>query len=153
MRVSNVNVVGMLSINQASAGVTAAAAVLSTSTKVFEIQVQPAGYLLMFDPDAVLMIKDNGSTESADKSPVIVQIQPSDKQGTIVIEETSYGAVKFNQDTRIQHHPVMPGKPQLRYYARPFDLIQIYMTSNTSLITSSNAGLTLNIKKVTANLS
>ncbi len=143
----NIKVLGTLSLNRTSTGVTNSAGTAASLTKVIEYQVPAAGYSVMLDSDTVLMIKDNGTTETADTSAVQVVAVKADRLATQVIEDSQYGLVKRNQDTKIQHHPILTPGLAGAVIIQPFGLLQVWINSDQTYSSSANS-FTLIAKKV-----
>lgn len=120
-------------INQGSAGVTLSAGVASSLTKVVDFQVQP-GASIILDRDSILMLKDNGSTETANRSKIEVRLVSANQKKTETPFETTYNQLKYNQDSRIQYRPV---KGPERYILQPFARLQVWINSDQTVATAS----------------
>lgn len=120
-------------LNAGSAGVTLSAGTASSLTKIIEYQVQPGANIIL-DRDTVLMIKDNGATESANKSKATIYLVSANKQQTTILAESSYNQLKYNQDTRIQFHPV---RGVTQYRMPPFSFLQVFINSDQTVATAS----------------
>ncbi len=120
------------SVNHASAGVTLGAGTASSMSKIVDYQVQP-GHRVLLDRDAVLMLKDNGVTETASRSKIEVRVVSANQKRTETRYEGTYGQVKFNQDTRIQLHPFKTGK----FVLSPFARFQVWANSDQTIQTAS----------------
>lgn len=121
------------SIRNGSPGVTLYAGTSAVATQVVAYQVQP-GHKIVLDKDAVLMIKDRGTTETANQSIVTIQAVDPAKKRPSIIGDFAYGDLKFNQDTRIQFHPVSPG---VRYILQPFTYLQVWLTSDQTIASTT----------------
>ncbi len=118
------------SVTVGSPGVTMSVGVANADTKIVEFQVQP-GMNLVLDEMSVIQIKDDGATETADSSYVRIQVVAPNNDKTVVLQRTTYGTVKFSQDTRIRNRPGVP----LR--VGPFNLLQVYIKGSQALATTT----------------
>lgn len=122
------------SINKGSPGLTLSAGTSNVESKVVEYEVKP-GMNLVFLPDDTIELKDNGATETADSSYVLVQVQAPNKYAVKVLQQTIYGQVKFNADRNLKN------KIGSSLRVPPFNLLQISITGSQALATATTAVL------------
>lgn len=120
-------------VTSTSAGVTRAAGTASSSTKIISYQIQPGSNIIL-DRDSVLMLKDRGTTETANQSNVLVKLVSATQKKVGVLADTSYNELKYNQDTRIQFHPIS-GEERIRL--RPFSYLEVWANSDQTIATAT----------------
>ena len=120
-------------INDTSPGVTISAGVAAALTKVVAYQVQPGSDVLL-SASSVVMLKDRGATETADKSKVEIRVVKANQKGMAVLAQSVYLMLKRNQDTRIQFHPI---QGTAVYRLRPFDYLEVHVNSDQTLAAAS----------------
>ena len=115
--------------NRSSTGVTQAVGVANTLTKIITLQVQP-GMNLLLDRNTVLMLKDNGVTESSGSSVAQIVLVNARTSKTDVRAEPTYSQLKFNQDANLQYRPFRSLAPNQAIKMTPFSLLQVYLKSD-----------------------
>ena len=120
-------------LNSGSTGVTLSAGTAGALTKIVALQVQP-GAKLILDRDTTLMLKDRGATETAAQSKATVYLYSPDRRSPYMLAETSYNQLKYNQDTRIQFHPV---RGSVEYALQPFAFLEVWVNSDQAIATAS----------------
>lgn len=120
-------------VNEGSPGITQTAGVAAALTKILAYQVQP-GSRVVLDRDTVIMLKDRGATETADKSKAEIKLVNPNQKNVVVLAQTSYRQLKFNQDTAIQFHPV---RGNLEYQMQPYSYLEIWLNSDQTVATAN----------------